>query len=490
MANVIATNIASINAQRNLSRSGVGLERAMQRLSSGLRINSARDDAAGLAISNRLTSQVGGLTVAIRNANDGISLAQVAEGALQESTNILQRIRDLAVQAANGTNDGTDRAALQKEVAQLQQELNRIADTTRFGGRNLLDGTFGSASFQVGAQAFETINVSLSAARATSIGTQRLDAAGTGMGDVVVAAAATAGASTITASTPTINGGLGSQQLNIGAGFSAREIANAVNSATDATGVKAEARTVGEITASATGSVSFNISSDDSGSPTTAKTVSFNVTNTSDLSGLADAINAVAADTGITAEASGGSVYLFNEAGDDILIENVQGTAINVGSRNFDNTGADVAVAAVAVGSSARIQGQVRLDSTQGFSITGGGAADFGAATVTGSLAAVSTVDISTVSGSQSAIAIVDGALGVIDAQRSVLGAVQNRLSSTISNLQSVVENVSAARSRIRDTDFAAETAELSKNQILQQAGLSVLAQANAANQGVLQLLQ
>jgi flagellin len=490
MANTIATNVASINAQRNLFKTGQSLSVSFQRLSSGLRINSAKDDAAGLAISNRLTSQVNGLNVAIRNANDGISLAQTAEGALQESTNILQRIRDLSVQAANGSNDGTDRAALQKEVAQLQQELNRIADTTAFGGRKLLDGTFGSASFQVGAQAFETINVSLSSARATSIGTQRLDAGGTGMGGVVIGVGATAGASTIAGSSTTISGGLGSATITVGSGFSAREIANTVNASSDSTGVKAEARTVGEITASATGSVSFNISSDDSGSPTTAKTVSFNVTNTSDLSGLADAINAVAADTGITAEASGGSVYLFNEAGDDILIENVQGTAINVGSRNFDNTGADVAVAAVAIGSSARIQGQVRLDSTQGFSVTNGDATDFGTTAVTGTLKAVSTIDISSVSGAQSAIGIIDGALGVVDSQRSVLGAVQNRLSSTISNLQSVAENVSAARSRIRDADFAAETAELSKNQILQQAGLSVLAQANASGQSVLTLLQ
>ena len=170
MALTVQTNVTSLNAQRNLGKSGGALQTSMQRLSSGLRINSAKDDAAGLQISNRLTSQISGLNVAMRNAGDGISLAQTAEGALQESTNILHRMRDLSIQAANGSNSPEDRRAVQQEVAQLQQELTRIADTTTFGDRKLLDGSFGTESFQVGSKSFETIQMGLSSFSASAIG--------------------------------------------------------------------------------------------------------------------------------------------------------------------------------------------------------------------------------------------------------------------------------------------------------------------------------
>ena len=231
MPQFINTNVASLNAQRSLNSSQNALSTSLQRLSSGLRINSARDDAAGLAISDRLTSQIRGLNQAVRNANDGISLAQTAEGALQESTNILQRVRELSIQSANGSNSGSDRAALQQEVSQLQQELTRIAETTTFGSRAILDGSFAGEAFQVGAFANEVINVSIGGAAATDIGSNRVDVAGTataGLGGVVAANAAAQTANGVTAGTPTIAGALGSATVTVALSDTARTIAGNV----------------------------------------------------------------------------------------------------------------------------------------------------------------------------------------------------------------------------------------------------------------------
>ncbi|HEK0173100.1 TPA: flagellin [Pseudomonas aeruginosa] len=292
MALTVNTNIASLNTQRNLNNSSASLNTSLQRLSTGSRINSAKDDAAGLQIANRLTSQVNGLNVATKNANDGISLAQTAEGALQQSTNILQRMRDLSLQSANGSNSDSERTALNGEVKQLQKELDRISNTTTFGGRKLLDGSFGVASFQVGSAANEIISVGI----------------------------------------------------------------------------------------------------------------------------------------------------------DEMSAESLNGTY---------------------------------------FKADGGGAVT--AATASGTVA---KIDISTAKGAQSAVLVIDEAIKQIDAQRADLGAVQNRFDNTINNLKNIGENVSAARGRIEDTDFAAETANLTKNQVLQQAGTAILAQANQLPQSVLSLLR
>ena len=243
----VNTNVSSLNAQRNLSQSGSDLATSMERLSSGMRINSAKDDAAGLQISNRLTSQVNGLAVAQSNANDGISMAQTAEGAMNESTNILQRMRELALQSANGSNSSDDRAALQKEVSALQTELTRIAETTSFGGQQLLDGTFGSKSFQVGSNANETINVSLSSVAAEKIGSNQLNLqAGTdgGFGTTTAEATDTPGTHPITDQTYTINGRGGDDvTVNITAGSSAKDAAKAINEKSSSTGVTADAKT-------------------------------------------------------------------------------------------------------------------------------------------------------------------------------------------------------------------------------------------------------
>lgn len=493
MALSVNSNIASLNAQRNLNESQNSLNTSLQRLSSGLRINSARDDAAGLAISNSFTSQIRGLDQAIRNANDGISLGQVAEGALQESTNILQRIRELSIQSANGSNSGSERAALQQEVGQLQEELNRIASTTSFGDRVLLDGSFGTESFQVGAQANQTIGVTLAAASASDLGSNRIDFDGSGIG-AAIAAAATIPTSTIAGTSLAVNGNLGSATVNYSAGDSARSLAGAINAEQSNTGVSADARTVATFSAlNETGVLTLDLQ----GTGTVIASISVNVTSTSDLSDLSAAINQQSASTGITATANGGTVTLVNEAGDDIQIDNfdIAGSTTEtatVTSRNYDDSATSSATAntasLTATNLATRVQGQLRVDSSDAFNIS---AADTSVATtLASSLSSVASVNISTQSGAQSAIAVVDSAIQGIDSQRAVIGAVQNRLSSTISNLSSVSENVSAARSQIQDADFAKETANLTRTQILQQAGISVLAQANALPQQILGLLQ
>jgi flagellin len=505
MAQVINTNVASINAQRNLTKSQSSLQTSLQRLSSGLRINSAKDDAAGLQIVDRLTAQVRGLNQAARNANDGISLAQTAEGALQESTNLLQRIRELAIQAANGSNGADERGALQGEVAQLTAELTRIADTTAFGSKKLFDGSFGQASFQVGANANETISFSLRKTDATSIGTYRVELEGgagnTGLGRAT-AAAGTAAANNVATGTLSI-AGKSTKTVTPANADSAREVASAINAETANTGVAADARTVARLQSlSAAGNVTFTLTAD-TGSATNSATISATVSSTSDLTALADAINAQSGTTGVQAvvNGTGSSIDLISEAGDDIIIEgfavgdpDAGGSTIQVLARDYSNAATNDTVTlteGAAADDSTRVMGEVRLSSANPFSVTADNNTLNDVTTAeTSALAKVSGVDVSTVSGAQSAIDIIDGALTMIDSMRAGLGAVQNRLESTISNLGNVAENLTAARSRIQDADFAAETANLTRSQILQQAGTAMLAQANAVPQNVLALLQ
>ncbi len=393
MALTVNTNIASLNTQRNLQSSSNALSTSMQRLSTGSRINSAKDDAAGLQISNRLTSQINGLGVAVKNANDGISLAQTAEGALQQSTNILQRMRDLALQSANGSNNTDDRVSIQKEVSQLTSELDRISTTTSFGGQNLLDGTFGSKQFQVGSNANEVINVKLDKMDTTSL-----------KGIVKSAPTANLEGAAITAGTTVTKDG--KFNLQVGGGtpktIEVKEgaSAEAVKKAIEQAGIEGLTVTVDA------GKVVLTTSMNPSG---------------------------VNTDANITITAEGAST-----AADEIF-----GTTLTA-------TGTKAADAEKSVGQ----------------------------------------IDVSSAPGAQEAIQIIDGAIQAIDSQRADLGAVQNRFDNTISNLQNISENVSAARGRIQDTDFAAETANLSKNQILQQAGTAILAQAKQLPQAVLSLLQ
>ena len=317
MPQFINTNVASLNAQRSLNGSQSALATSFQRLSSGLRINSARDDAAGLAIADRLTSQIRGLNQAVRNANDGISLAQTAEGALQETTNILQRIRELSIQSANGSNSDADRAALQGEVSQLQAEITRIADTTSFGGRKLFDGTFGQAQFQVGAEANETIGFALADTDATQIGVYRTDLEGAGANVGLgrgTATATTAAVNNTTAGAITLTGS-GTTTVTATAADSAREVASLINGASSTTGITADARTVANINSLANaGAVTFTLTSD-TGSTTNSATISATINSTSDLTTLANAINAESGSTGVQAvvSAAGDSVDIISE---------------------------------------------------------------------------------------------------------------------------------------------------------------------------------
>ena len=534
MALTVNTNVASLNTQRNLNTSSKGLDTSLQRLSTGFRINSAKADAAGLQISNRLTSQINGLNVAVRNSNDGISLAQTAEGALQQSTGILQRMRDLALQSANGSNGASERAALQGEVAQLQQELNRIAETTSFGGRKILDGTFGSQSFQVGANAFETISVAVGAASASRIGASRFNssvssdtAAQSGIAASVVTGFADISSTDVGyASSPattdglTIKGKLGTASVALVDGSSARELSNAVNRTSDSTGVTSTSRTAvrlqqdasgGFTNTDTSGTISFNLYGSNNAKEGDAVAISASITNWGDLSGLADAINKETGRTGISARVlNNGALEMVSERGDNIAIDKYTATdsadaavaaELQTLSFNGDNGIDDADDASDTVGTAAALTGdgtdgavavgQVRFESPDAFEVTNFDTIDGGnqAASKFSALEAVDSINIGTAIGAQNALGIISAAISNIDSQRAQLGAVQNRFENTISNLQNIGENASAARSRIRDTDYATETSELTKNQILQQAGTAILAQANQLPQSVLSLL-
>lgn len=474
---VINTNISSLNAQNNLMKSQNDLQTSLQRLSSGLRINSAKDDAAGLAISDRMTSQIRGLNQAQRNANDGISLAQTAEGAMQESTNILQRMRELSIQSANDTNSASDRASLQKEVNQLQQELERIATTTSFNGKTLLDGGFVSQSFQIGANANQTIDVSIASARTADMGNFQ-----TGSTTLVATNAATNG---IASQTVTVSGAFGSEDVSVAANASAKTIAEAVNSVTEETGVTADAVTYAKISGvTASGTLSFDLQ----GSNSDAVTVSANIGT--DLSELAKSINDVSGQTGITAtlDDTKGAITLKSSTGDDIKITSADtATTVNLTALKSDGTTAVAGDVDLDSQATATVGGTVTFDSNKSFTVTSTGSDIVSG--LAGALKSVDTIDISTQKDANSAISIIDGALAQIADSRADLGATMNRFESTIANLASISENVSAARSRIQDADFAQETANLTRNQILQQAGTTILAQANQLPQSVLSLL-
>jgi len=499
MAQVINTNVASLNSQRSLNSSQGALNTALQRLSSGLRINSAKDDAAGLAISERMTSQIRGLNQAARNANDAVSLSQTAEGALVSASDILQRMRELAVQSANATNSASDRNALQDEVSQLAQELDRIATTTNFNGRNLFDGSFGTAQFQVGANANQTIGVSTANLRTTNYGNNQVKsgASGSGIGAGTLAATDQA----ITGGDITINGAIGSKDITVAAKSSAKTIADQVNNLSGETGVTATARTDVKATFDAAGSYALTVQSDNS----TAETITFSLGSATgdDLSAAVAAFNDKSAKTGVTASlnADKSAVILTNATGNDITLadtatENAGTTVLQaVEADGKTNIGSAITLAKDTTADRSIVVGQVVFDSEKTFSVSqaaGGtnllGAA--GAVATASTLNKVSEVDISSVDGSNKALKTIDSALALINGQRASYGALQNRLEATISNLQTTSENLSASRSRIRDADFAAETAALTRAQILQQAGVAMLAQANALPNNVLSLLR
>lgn len=515
---VINSNIASLTAQRQLSQTNSGLQVALQRLSSGLRINSAKDDAAGLAISERMTGQIRGLDQARRNSNDGISLAQTAEGALNQMGSIMQRIRELSVQSANATNSASDRQALNAEVTQLVSELDRFAQTTEFNGQALFNGTFGTATFQVGANANQTITTTNSNFRTTNYGTfqvsnanadgvayatsgQSVTGLSTALGNI---SGAVVSGSNATSSKLVVNGAGGSATIGVTSGSSAKEIAAAVNAA-GYTGVKATASTNATLTLSGlTGTSSTNFVMNLTGTNSSQVQISFTYSgNTAaGLSAAVTAFNDVSSKTGITAKlnSAANGIELTAADGSTIFIDN-QSTASS-GTMNISgtvNSGAPSFASSISGGMAVGIGGQLSFDSDKSYNIAASGSTLVSGAigaqvtsgsALVGSLQSVSTLDISTVDGATRAIRVADSAIQAINSQRAIYGALQSRFENTVANLQTASENLSSARSRIRDADFASETAALTRAQILQQAGTAMLAQANTLPQGVLSLLR
>jgi flagellin len=479
MALTVNTNIASLTAQRNLTSSQNDLSTSLQRLSSGLRINSAKDDAAGLAISERFTAQIKGLNQGVRNANDGISLAQTAEGALKEVTSNLQRIRELSVQSANATNSSSDRNALQNEVSQLVAEIERVSSATAFNGISLLDGSFTTQSFQVGAGATETVDIS-------SIASSKTDSLGLRQGwSVTTQGIGTASDTKEATGAVTIDG----VTTNLG---SIANDAKAIASALNATGLgfvaSANSLTVNSTAATDTASTATNSDS------FTLNGVQINLTNSgTGANNLADAVTAInvqSASTGVIATNDGSGIDLTAADGRNITIDAFTTDSAGGGASLITDYGI---AAAGTFGST------LAIDFTAASGVTGtvsfaDAVGEFGATiadqTIAGTGTSLASLNIGTAGGATTAITSIDSALATVNSTRADLGSYQNRFESVVASAQTTSENLSASRSRIMDADFAAETAQLTKSQILQQSGIAMLAQANSIPQNVLALLQ
>jgi flagellin len=595
----VNTNVGAVVAAANIEKANKELDTAIARLSSGLRINSAKDDAAGMAIVSKMESQVKGLTMAIRNGTDSQNLIDTSEGAQVETVNILQRLRELAIQSANDSNTALDRTFINAEATQLIAEVDRIANQTSWNEVNLLDGTFSSKQFQLGSNAGEDVTFSIDSAKSADIGNYRVNGTSTLID---------ANDDIITAQTLTLSGNIGSTTSAIAAGSSAATVASGVNAVTSLTGISATAVSKVKMHSMTTaGDVTFTLGNDAS-TPGSAS-ISATVTDVTDIRSIKDAINAVAGTTGITAavHSDGNSaLVLTHSTGEDIKITafthsganatahihvdvlDQDGAAVTEGA-GFANsqilndittataslvastllgtagtatltsvkdtfnakltiastgtqsnsliivgTGADgsaltetlalatsagsvtsvntfatitsitesgglAASSALTVGQLANTGvdgvGQVRFNSSAAFSVTTdevtNGEGFLGTtASNSASLSALSSVTLGTVSGAEAAIDIIDGAIAKINDQRSDLGAISNRLDATISNLSNIVTNTQASVSNVRDADFSLETSRLTRAQILSQAATSMLAQANASKQSVLQLLQ
>ncbi len=509
MALTISTNIPSLNAQRHLSANQGNLATTVQRLSSGLRVNSAKDDAAGLAISERMLAQIKGMDAAKRNANDGISLAQVAEGALKGSGDILQRVRELAVQSANATNSASDRKALQAEVDQLLAELDRVAQTTEFNGKKLLDGSFGTANFQVGPNANQTITAAMGNMRTQTYGNEQK------LSNSMVKAswafpdpspqAYLAGSFDIE--------GMQKETITLNANDTAATVAAKINAKTDSTGVTATA--YNQVALSFFGGSTENYSFSVMGDNSTPINISFKSEarandpwGPDDVAEAIKAFNDVTAQTGIIAHFNDDmqnpglpNIILTTDSGSDILLSDMisGGSSVffhayNTNTQKFDGgTGATYLTS----------KGYIELNSDKSYAITnatGGYPPNpynpttypaiplFVAGNST--LQPVDSIDISTAQGATRTLKIVDAALAHVNGQRANLGALQSRFDSVINNLDVAGENTAASRARIVDADYAKETAQLARQQILQQAGTAMVAQANSMPQQVLQLLK
>ena len=581
MALVINTNVASLNTQRQLMQSGQSLDQATERLSSGQRINSAKDDAAGLAIANRMTSQIRGLDQAVRNANDGVSMIQTAEGALQEGTNILQRMRELSVQSANGIYSDADRGRLDAEAQQLKEELGRIAEETTFNGQKLLDGSLKGAKLQVGSEQNQTIEITVGSFSTSSLGGSSGDivseAAANGLADLqlldgtdtfkindTVISSLTA-ASTLNEALKIMNAdleGKGAQVSaqteikadNTGSGVLRAGTDTLTIAVTDGDGnsqsyVISDTKNMDELVAKINDETSVEASLDDKGklvlnaqgaeditvtdSTTNDVASGFSTTNTANFSlvfndtssdnagvkiqaeGAASLAAANSANLGIDLQDDNGNIEGASVTATtgtdlsegDLIINGVEIGVIAGGS----DAAATLAEAISVINEKSAETGVVAFIGSGGDEIALASASgdevsvEYGDSSTAADLLAVTglqernasegagsvaSIDISTAAGAQKAIGILDEAIGQMSATRADLGAINNRLDFTVANLSNVSEKTSAARSRIEDADFAAETAKLSQSQVLQQAAQAMLAQANARPQQVLSLLQ
>ena len=529
MTTVINTNVPAIIAKSNMDRVQRELENSIAKLSSGSRINKAADDAAGMAVANRMESQIRGLTMAIRHGKDGQNLVNTADGAQIEISNMLQRLRELAVQAASDTLDTNNRTFLNAEATALKAEINRISEQTTWNNLNLLDGTYTGKVFQVGFKGGQTLDVNIDEAATTGIG--KFSVHSQSHADTM----STTNVNKLVDATVTIAGYLGSATVVLAAdasnvNTSVRKVAADVNAVKDATGVEAEAITKGKIDqVSAVGVISFDLAGNQADrKAATFYDVTATLASTSDLDPLVDAINAHAANTGITAVlgSAASEIILTHQTGETIeiiglTVGTTDGKMVLTALDKFGNAttskdttlsrAANSGVSVITLGTTkttgvkarAHILGQMTLNSIKSFTVTGDDTTEeeglFSttqsytgqtSAGGTAQLSAVSSISVATQEHASDAISVLDAAIAKIDQQRADLGAISNRLSSVVDNNTSMVTNTESSKSHILDTDFAVETTKLTRTQILQQAATSMLAQANASKQSVLALLQ
>jgi flagellin len=494
MGMVLNTNIGSIQAQRALTESRAEMEKAMERLSTGLRINSAADDAAGLAIVERMNTQIRGLTMATKNANDGIALIKTVENALVEVSGMLQRMRELSVQASNDTNTATERAFANNEISQLQLEISRVSLNTRYNGAQVLNGAFAAKTLQVGTESGETISFSIDTVESATLGAFELLSQTISPLDNAVAGTPFTGIDYD--QDIIISAGSNSRTIEVNDNDSARILAKRINAVAGATGVTAEARTFAMLsTATAAPNSSARIKIN--GTETAAFSIS-----SSDVSDAITKINAISATTGVQASATDDyKVLLSDKWGDTIKILNTSATRGDLKVQALGNDGETVHATTITMATSgsandnATVLGTLRLTSATEFSVNLEDNATtqtewFLDANTPAALKSVGEIGITTRVKASDAIAIIDGAIQKISSMRGGLGTLQNRLDYTVSNLMKVTEYTTGARSSIQDADFAAETARLAKAQVLQQAGAAMLSQANASTDVVLQIIR
>ena len=494
MPSIINTNVNSLTAQRQLSVSQSSMATSMARLSSGLRINSAKDDAAGLAISERFTAQIRGVNQAGRNANDGISLAQTAEGDLAQISNNLQRIRELAVQSANSTNSASDRASLNNEAAALISENDRVASTSAFNGIKLLDGTFTAQAFQVGANGTSNDQISV-----TSIASARGNALGVG--------AASSYSTAVAGGLITTTTGLSAGEIQINGYQVGAAVADGVSNNTSTTSGIAIAAAINAISGNT--NVTATVAATTTAGATaagfaTALTAGQVVINGVDIGAIAAAttsagrggqvaaaINAKSSQTGVTATFNTTTGAVALTAADGRNIDITMGTAATGGNTGLGAQAVSTTtVTRARVSLSSAAQGGIAVSGLTANGLTASGLAEAATAATATAGAGVSSINLTTATGAQSALAAVDSAINTINSTRAALGAYQARFTSVVASLATTSENMTASRSRIQDADFAAETANLSRSQILQQAGTAMVAQANQLPQGVMALLR